>query len=556
MLASQPRRAEEREAYEQLLASGLLQRAPNLERLLRYVCGKYFDGAVDQIKEYNVAVEALGRPASFDQKKDSIVRVEAHRLRKRLREYYASEGSGLPVEIVLPEGGYVPEFRFRQVSVEENSAGEVPMEAPEAMALLAVDSAAPGTQEPDTPALAQPGALAPVRPAVNPATSAPPAPARRVWPVWGIVAGIVLLAAAAVLITRGFQPSPGVSTVQSPAPDPSAAKVAARPVSGQDTEIRILAGRGPGRYRDRYGSTWEGDRYFTGGEATLSQSPVIGYDANVYSGAREGDFRYEIPVEPRPHEVHLMFAETQFGEGNPLGGGESSRVFNVLLNGQIVLGAFDVINDAAGINRATARVFKDVRPAKDGKIRIEFQSLPNNNPNSRAFVNAILLRPMLRERHMHPIRMVSRGEPHRDGEGNVWRPDAFVFGGQQITRAQAPSASQDGERFRGERYGNFAYRIPVGPGRYRITFSFAETWFGPSMPGAGGVKSRVFGVACNRRPLLNDFDIFKEAGGAQKGIVRSFGGIEPDALGKLVIEFTPQANYACVNAVEILDETP
>lgn len=556
MLASQSRRAEEREAYEQLLASGLLQRAPNLERLLRYVCGKYFDGAVEQIKEYNVAVEALGRPASFDQKKDSIVRVEAHRLRKRLREYYASDGSHLPVEIVLPEGGYVPEFRFRQSPVEENPAGGPSIEAPEAMALLAADAAGPvgSLQESEAPPSVALGPLAPVRPAAAPGPSPPPA--RRVWPVWGIAAGIALLAAVAVLITRDFQPSPGASAVQAPVPDPVAAKVAARPISGQDAEIRILAGRGPGRYRDRYGSTWEGDRYFTGGEATLSQNPVLGYDANVYSGAREGDFRYEIPVDSRPHEVHLMFAETQFGEGNPLGGGESSRVFNVVLNGQIVLGAFDIINDAAGINRATARVFKDVRPAKDGKIRIEFQSIPNNNPNSRALVNAILVRPMLRDRRMHPIRMVSRGEPHRDGQGIVWRPDAFVFGGQQITRAQAPVADQDGERFRGERYGNFTYRIPVGPGRYRINLSFAETWFGPAMPGTGGVKSRVFGVACNRRPLLNDFDIFHEAGGAQKGIVRSFGGIEPDALGKLVIEFTPQTNYACVNAVEILDETP
>src|SRR5256885_3659526 len=43
-----------------------------------------FRSQSSQIKEYNIAVEALGRAPDFDQKKDSIVRVEAHRLRKRL----------------------------------------------------------------------------------------------------------------------------------------------------------------------------------------------------------------------------------------------------------------------------------------------------------------------------------------------------------------------------------------------------------------------------------------------------------------------------------------
>ena len=93
-----------------ILASGILNRAPNLAQVLTYVCAKYFEGAGEQIKEYNIAVEALGRPADFDQKRDSIVRVEAHRLRKRLREYYEADGADHAIRIDIPPGQYAPRF--------------------------------------------------------------------------------------------------------------------------------------------------------------------------------------------------------------------------------------------------------------------------------------------------------------------------------------------------------------------------------------------------------------------------------------------------------------
>ena len=82
----------ERDALDRILRSEVLDRAPNLVLFLRYVCEMQMAGRTDAIKEYNIAVEALGRNAGFDQKKDSIVRVEAHRLRKRLAEYYRTAG--------------------------------------------------------------------------------------------------------------------------------------------------------------------------------------------------------------------------------------------------------------------------------------------------------------------------------------------------------------------------------------------------------------------------------------------------------------------------------
>src|SRR5438477_3950439 len=103
----------ERLELETLLGTGIFNRAPSLAQLLTYICERHFQGEAGQLKEYNIAVEALGRPPEFDQKRDSIVRVEAHRLRKRLKEYYETEGAHHAVQIVIPPGHYAPKFIHR-----------------------------------------------------------------------------------------------------------------------------------------------------------------------------------------------------------------------------------------------------------------------------------------------------------------------------------------------------------------------------------------------------------------------------------------------------------
>src|SRR5262249_23134891 len=78
---------EEKAELKAVLESKLFARAPSLVQFLSYVCQKYFDGLTSEIKEYNIAVEAFGRSSDFHQKEDPIVRVEANRLRKRLKQY-------------------------------------------------------------------------------------------------------------------------------------------------------------------------------------------------------------------------------------------------------------------------------------------------------------------------------------------------------------------------------------------------------------------------------------------------------------------------------------
>jgi eukaryotic-like serine/threonine-protein kinase len=96
-----------------ILASSAFEQADRARAFLGFVVITSLEGRASEIKESVIAVEALARTTSFDPKSDPIVRVEAGRLRNRLKVYYDSEGSNDPILITLPKGGYVPEFAER-----------------------------------------------------------------------------------------------------------------------------------------------------------------------------------------------------------------------------------------------------------------------------------------------------------------------------------------------------------------------------------------------------------------------------------------------------------
>jgi hypothetical protein len=87
--------------------------APRLAKFLEFVIETVLAGHGDQIKESLIAVEVDGRRPDYNPQIDSTVRVEAGRLRARLRQYYEDSGRAQGIEIELPEGRYVPVFRER-----------------------------------------------------------------------------------------------------------------------------------------------------------------------------------------------------------------------------------------------------------------------------------------------------------------------------------------------------------------------------------------------------------------------------------------------------------
>ena len=98
-------------ALEKVLRSDIFRNAPRLHRFLSFVVRRTVECGGEGLKEFVVGTEVFGRGRSFDPRLDSIVRVEAGRLRTRLDRYYASEGQNDAIQIELPKGGYVPLFR-------------------------------------------------------------------------------------------------------------------------------------------------------------------------------------------------------------------------------------------------------------------------------------------------------------------------------------------------------------------------------------------------------------------------------------------------------------
>jgi hypothetical protein len=101
---------EKRAALAHVIAGRTFQKSDLLIRFLKYICEKEIAGQAQDISEYTVATEALGRPSDFSPEADSSVRSRAHALRRKLEDCYREEFPDAPVRIVLPKGSYVPEF--------------------------------------------------------------------------------------------------------------------------------------------------------------------------------------------------------------------------------------------------------------------------------------------------------------------------------------------------------------------------------------------------------------------------------------------------------------
>lgn len=130
--------ADVRAELERILASKGFASAGRLSRLLRYVVEKTLANEADQLKEYSVGVEVFDRDEKYDPRLDSIVRVEAGRLRSRLDEYYNGEGAASPVRITLPRGGYVAQFEAhaRAPSRPASASPRAPLRWPLTIALI------------------------------------------------------------------------------------------------------------------------------------------------------------------------------------------------------------------------------------------------------------------------------------------------------------------------------------------------------------------------------------------------------------------------------------
>ena len=134
-----PTRTEIEAALERILASRSFAAAPRQQALLRHIVTETLEDRGDRLKEFSIAVDVFGRSSTFDPRLDSIVRVQASRLRTQLAEYFAGDGRAETVRIEVPAGGYVAAFN-RPPPAPEKPAPAPPKASPASMAAAEDDT--------------------------------------------------------------------------------------------------------------------------------------------------------------------------------------------------------------------------------------------------------------------------------------------------------------------------------------------------------------------------------------------------------------------------------
>jgi hypothetical protein len=253
------------------------------------------------------------------------------------------------------------------------------------------------------------------------------------------------------------------------------------------------------------------------------------------------------------YELHLHFAETFYGPEDPGGGGEGSRIMTITANGKPLLSDFDVLADAGGGRTADVKVFSDTGPAQDGFLHLAFSSAIGGQ-----MISGIEILPGYHG-HIRPVRIVARDVPYYSNNSQWWSSDSYFKGGQLAASEVMAAGTDDSELYETERWGHFSYAVPVTPGKYTVTLHFIER--GPHTQGHEGseaksqdpANARIFDVFCNAKAVIRHLNIGEEVG-MNSALVRKVTGLEPNAQGKLLLDFVPLAQYATVSAIEVVPE--
>ncbi len=100
------------EAVLRISNSRAFEKSPRIRELLLFVARKSFEGQTEQLSEYEIGRAVFGRLDSYIPTEDSIVRSSIRQLRRKLAEYYESEGRTETSRLEIPKGSYVAQFRF------------------------------------------------------------------------------------------------------------------------------------------------------------------------------------------------------------------------------------------------------------------------------------------------------------------------------------------------------------------------------------------------------------------------------------------------------------
>jgi hypothetical protein len=109
---------------EKILKSHPFRTSSRSKQFLSYIVLASLDGHIEELKERTIGAEVFKRDADYSTGDDPVVRVQAGEVRRRLEQYYHAASAEVPVQIGIPLGSYVPEFRWRATDVAPGNPAE------------------------------------------------------------------------------------------------------------------------------------------------------------------------------------------------------------------------------------------------------------------------------------------------------------------------------------------------------------------------------------------------------------------------------------------------
>ncbi len=103
-----------RELLERVAAGASLQKSNRLRELLEYLGDRTLSNPDTPIREQEIGVAVFGRSVNYDTSQDTLVRVQASQLRKKLQQHFAEDGREEPLIIEIPKGSYSLSFHLRE----------------------------------------------------------------------------------------------------------------------------------------------------------------------------------------------------------------------------------------------------------------------------------------------------------------------------------------------------------------------------------------------------------------------------------------------------------
>ena len=354
--------------------------------------------------------------------------------------------------------------------------------------------------------------------------------------------------------------------------------LASAPASAQANRIAINAGGAAVSFAVEV-ADYVADAGFSASNTFATNRPIdrsyveAAAPPEVYQSERYGNkFTLRSPVlaEGRVYLVRLHFAEIYWGvEG--LGGTSNAvgkRKMDVTVGGRKFLSEFDIYKESGGANRAITREFETNSDSR-GNIDIEFAASAGSI-DSNTKVSGVEF-----------IELGFSGQGGNVPQGatkgiNVGGVAAGLFEADRLnsnsgiattsltvatSRAKVPAPQ---EIYQSERFGvDFVVRSPVLlEGReYLVRLHFAEIFWGvPSKSGnVDPLNRRKINVEINGQRVLTDFDIYREANGSNKAVVREFQAFS-NGLGNIDTRITASTNsidnFAKISGVEFIQIGP